>query len=80
MATLTREEFLAHVEPLRAALHIIADRLDKLNDRTRSAEKSIAVLNDRASPVRAVAYGGSAGGIMLAVLEGMKWLVTNNRY
>ena len=49
---LTREEFIVHVGLLREDIHGVHDRLDMLNDRTRTAEQDIAVLKDRATSVR----------------------------
>lgn len=75
MPEISRDEFTSWMETLRTDIQGVHDRLDKLNDRTRSAEQRIAVLDDRASPARAAVLGGGTGGLIIAMLEGMKWLL-----
>lgn len=75
MAELSRDEFTRWMETLQEDIRGVHDRLDKLNDRTRTAEQRIAVLDDRAGPARAAAWGGGIGGLMVGVIEGLKWLL-----
>ena len=51
MAALERDEFLTHVNYIRADLTEVNIRLDALNGRTRQTERKIAVLEDRAETI-----------------------------
>lgn len=73
MAEITRDEFLAHMAHLSGGVAEIKDHLEKLNGRTRKAEESIAVLNDRATRGAVIATG--AASAIAAVIEGVHiWL------
>lgn len=72
MGELTREEFISHVELLRGDVRGVQDRLDELNGRTRATEQKLAVLEDRGHPA---AWGGGIGGIIVAIIEGARWMI-----
>lgn len=69
---LSREEFLTHVEIIRADIKGVSDRLDTLNGRTRSVEKDVAVLFDRSEGVKmdATAAGRKSAGKWGAAIAG----------
>ena len=69
---LSRSEFLLHIEQVRADLHEIRDHLTGLNDRTRTSERAIAVLEDRGHPA---AWGGGIGGAVVGFVEAVRWLI-----
>lgn len=69
---LSREEFIAHIELVRADVKATHERLDTLNDRTRKVEQAIAVLEDRGHPA---AWGGGIGGLIVGVIEGARWML-----
>lgn len=71
MAELSREVFLAHMDPLRADVAAVKEHLDKLNGRTRDAELKLAVLEDRGHPG---AWGGGLGALVVGLVEGIRWL------
>lgn len=64
---LSREEFLAHIEPLRARLDELVELQRVANGRTGKLETRVAILEDR-SPGRS---GGLWGSIVAALLVGM---------
>ena len=63
------------METLQRDIQGVQERLDRLNDRTRLAEQTIAVLHDRATPGHAAAWGGGVGGVIVALTEAVKWLM-----
>ena len=73
MADLSREEFVTHIELLHTGIKGVHDRLDKLNDRTRTTETQIAVLRSSAKREAAKWGGGIAGLATIAELM-HRWL------
>lgn len=73
MADISREEFTGWMQTLRDDIAGVQDRLDKLNDRTRTAEQTIAVLGYRATVGQAAVYGGGSAGVVTGLIEGLKW-------
>lgn len=75
MADISRDEFHAWMEDIKAGIHGIHSRLDALNGRTRSAEQDIAVLRDRSniSKGSAAAWGGGISGLVVGLVEIVKW-------
>lgn len=71
MADISREELDRLYHTLDAGFSGVHERLDELNGRTRTAERKIAVLEDRGHPA---AWGGGIGGALVAVVEGLKLL------
>ncbi len=70
MAVLSREEFVAHMQPLQASMTAIKDHLDTLNGRTRDSELKLAVLEDRGHPG---AWGGGIGALIVGLVEAIRW-------
>jgi hypothetical protein len=68
MGDLRRDEFENWMHVLRDDIHGVHDRLDALNGRTRTNEKDIAVLQDRATQESKdpTARYGALGGIVAA--------------
>lgn len=67
---LERDEFRQWLELLRADIKGVHDRLDAINGRTRTAEQSIAVLQDRSCATdRNIKLWGGALAAILALLE-----------
>lgn len=75
MADISREEFTGWMQSLQASVSGVHEQLEKLNDRTRDAERSIAVLNDRAGPTagHTAVYGAGSAGLIVSLIEGLKW-------
>ena len=71
---LTRDEFLAHIEPLRKSIDSLVELQEAQNGRVRTAETKIAILEDRASPGR-VASGVSA--LVSAAITGLGMYFSN---
>lgn len=69
---LSKSDFLIHIELVREDVKATHERLDTLNDRTRKVEQAIAVLEDRGHPA---AWGGGIGGLMVGVVEGVRWML-----
>jgi len=64
----SREEFYEAVREIRADIGGVNMRLDKLNDRVRTNETNIAVLQDRGTRQTLGAGGAGAGaGLVLAM-------------
>ena len=79
MGDLSREEFLAHVEPIRKNIDEIVQLQREQNGRVGKAEIRIAVLEDRA-PARAGLISGSVGaGVIAIVYEFLRYLAERNR-
>lgn len=78
MSDLSRDEFLSHVEVMRADVREgfkgVHNRLDQQNNRLRTTETDVAVLRDRArtSAVSSrnwgAGTGAAAGGMVTAIL------------
>ena len=71
---LTKELFLAHMEPLTVKVAELAEAQKTANGRTGKLETRVSVLEDR-SPGRAGVIAGSVGASVVAgLLELGKWL------
>lgn len=80
MSELGREEFLLHMELVRADIKGVHDRLDALNGRTREVERDVEVLKDRSDDAKTEARqaGTSAGrmwGAGGAIVGGAVWVL-----
>jgi hypothetical protein len=52
----------------------VNERLDIVNGRTRTNEIDIGILKDRAGAGKAAVAGGGVAGLVMAIIEGIKWL------
>jgi|DEB0MinimDraft_3_1074331.scaffolds.fasta_scaffold44357_3 hypothetical protein len=72
MAELSRDEFLAHIEPLRCDISELVRLQREANGRIAKCEIRIAVLEDR-SPNRAGIMAGTVGAsIIVGIVEMLK--------
>ena len=72
MAELSRDEFLAHIEPLRRDIAELVRLQRDANGRIGKCEVRIAVLEDR-SPNRAGVMGGTIGAsAVMGIVELLK--------
>jgi hypothetical protein len=71
---LSREEFLAHIEPLRKDIAELVELQRIANGRISKSEVRLAILEDR-SPSRAgLIAGGTISGIVVVILEVARYL------
>jgi len=74
MADLTRDEFLAHIEPLRRDISELVTLQREANGRIGKCEVRIAVLEDR-NPKRSGMVGGTlSASSLIAAVETFKHL------
>ena len=73
MVDLSREEFITHIELLHKGIEGVHERLDKLNDRTRSTEQKVAVLQSSTKREAAKWGGGIAGVAAIAEVLHRLW-------
>lgn len=69
------DEFQRWMVLLRTDMKDIGDRLDLLNGRTRDTETAIAVLQDRSANGIAAAWGGGVAGVIVGLIEGLRWVL-----
>lgn len=72
MADISREELDRLYHTLEVGFSGVHSRLDRLNGQVGKHEAQIAVLEDRGHPA---AWGGGIGGLLVAVVEGAKWMI-----
>lgn len=64
----TREELIAHLDPLRADVREVVDLLREQNSRISKSETKIAILEDRQPPARTAAVWGSGAGAFVGIV------------
>ena len=75
---LSRDEFIRHIDYVRADINEVKDHLDRLNGRTRTVESQLAVLEHQVEHLdpptgKAAAWGGGVAGVFMAAGEVIKW-------
>lgn len=72
MAELSREEFLAHIEPLRADVAEVKQHLGRQNGRLADAERNIGILQDRSDDLKVSRWIDRGIGAAVAAFLGVK--------
>ena len=75
MSEISREEFQRLYDTIDDGFRGVHVRLDRMNGRIGTAETDIAVLQEKSSAARSAAWGGGIGGVMIGLVESVKWLM-----
>jgi ABC-type transporter Mla maintaining outer membrane lipid asymmetry ATPase subunit MlaF len=73
---ISREEFLAHVQPIQDDVRRIVSLLEKQSSEVSTIDKRVAILEDRQPTRQAAQWGGASGGAVAVVISILNYLLT----
>jgi hypothetical protein len=74
VADLSREEFLAHIEPLRKDIGELVELQRIANGRIAKSEIRLAILEDRSPGRVGMIAGGTISGLIVVLIEIARYL------
>lgn len=76
---ISREEFLAHAQPIQADVKEIVSLLREQTQHVNALDKRLAILEDRQPSRQAAQWGGSAGAFAAIVVTVVDYLLKLSR-